>query len=216
MASTNQESALWLSELEDRPTFMPLLLLATQPFRDPDATPSFHRYEQIVAQEATMKIRFACFNNVYSEMHISLVTLQILLMHMTGAEDLIVGTSRTVARQTEIVPRHLVGGKHKTVLELVEDTKRTLYSANGYCNVHVGSLLHALGVSEQSLLHQVSFDWIEDPHHSFQDMGLYSQQPQDLVLVAREEERGNLRVGASIQQGNIRVSARAYSGRILH
>ncbi|KAH7094376.1 hypothetical protein FB567DRAFT_1962 [Paraphoma chrysanthemicola] len=179
--SPGSDLTLWQAQLKDRPPALPMLPFASRGFRDPDTSASFNRYEQMLPQDLTMNLRMACMVAEHTEMHFGLVAFQILLMHLTGAVDLVVGIGRTVVSKRDVVPIRFQAGLNRSLQYLLDNTKATLKSSRDYSHVSVKALLSALDVSRQHLLHQVSYDWLTTSFESARNIEVYFRQPQDLV-----------------------------------
>ncbi|KAF2833447.1 acetyl-CoA synthetase-like protein [Ophiobolus disseminans] len=114
--------ALWHAQMQDRPPSMPMLPFATKGFRDPDAPPMFHRHEQTLSNNTTMDMRSECETYHHTRMQFGLVALQILLAHLTAAEDMVIGVGRTHAQDIGNLYVRLLGvlasDAHKQVQEI--------------------------------------------------------------------------------------------------
>lgn len=81
-------------------------------------------------------------------MHFGLVVLQILLAHLTGTEDLVIGIGRTLGSTSGVMPIHLKLNLKDSLEEVLALTKATLRSAQQYSHVPIQTLLHTLKVSK--------------------------------------------------------------------
>ncbi|KAF1849625.1 acetyl-CoA synthetase-like protein, partial [Cucurbitaria berberidis CBS 394.84] len=199
-SSLGSALAFWQAQFKQRPPTLPMLPFATRGFRNPDAIPAFHRFEAVLPTEDSMNLRFASMNLNHTEMHFGLAALQVLLMHLTGAEDFVIGIGRTVGNKSDVMPVRFKADLEKSFEELLALTKETLRRVGRYLHVPVKSLLSALEVSRQTLLHQVTFDWLPNSIHGSQSMDMYFQHSQDLVLLVREDDHRNLRVSVAVQE----------------
>jgi hypothetical protein len=105
---------------------MLMLPFATRGYRDPDAIQTFHHYELEVPAGLMMNMRIACVKKTHSEMHIGLVALQILLAHLTGAEDIVIGIGRTIGNRSEIMLLRLKASPESSFEQALGSTKQRL------------------------------------------------------------------------------------------
>jgi hypothetical protein len=125
-SSPGSGSSLWQAQLKIRPSSMLMLPFATRGYRDPDAIQTFHHYELEVPAGLMMNMRIACVKKTHSEMHIGLVALQILLAHLTGAEDIVIGIGRTIGNRSEIVLLRLKASPESSFEQALGSTKQRL------------------------------------------------------------------------------------------
>jgi hypothetical protein len=190
--------ASWEAQLRDRPASLPMLPFATQDFRDPNASPSFHKHELTLPKELASHIQFNSRLRGQSDMHLGLVALQVLLAHLAGTPDLVIGMGRTLGNKSDIMPRRFKFSLADSPEEVFRKTKATLYASRAFAHVRIPSLLSALNVSKQSSLHQVTFDWLANSTRSVKDDAVFFQCAQDLVVIVHEDDVNVLRVHVSL------------------
>lgn len=173
--------------MESRPTSLPMLPFTTRGFRNPDAVPAFHRFETTISANLSFDIRFMCDNYEQSWANFGLAALQILLIQPTGTDDFVIGLGRALKGKGDTMPVRFKGDLQHTFNQLSEQTKATMNLSRRYVYEPVKNLLSELNISKQTLLHQVTFDWIARTYPTSPAADMYFEHTQDLVLIVRED-----------------------------
>ncbi|CAA9964017.1 hybrid NRPS/PKS enzyme [Pyrenophora teres f. maculata] len=190
----------WKAQLFDRPPPISVFPFAKRGFRFPEAPPSFHLHELVVSPTLSFNIRFLCQNNGYSEVHFGLAALQALLVHLTEAKDFVIGLGRVLGPKRDIMPVRFKCDSGHPSQQLLEKTVATMKDARIFLYEPLKVLLAELGNPKETLLHQVTFNWLLDGQSAEGSTDMYFQHAQDLVLLVREDDNRDLVVSVGLDQ----------------
>jgi non-ribosomal peptide synthetase component F len=190
----------WKATLEDRPTSMPLLPFAMRGFRNPDSVASFHSFEIKLSTKLTSDLRLFYQDNAIKKMHLGLAALQGLLTQLIRTVDFVIGLGRVLKDAADVMPVRFKGSVCHTGEKLLEQTRNTIWDSHRYMHEPVKTLLKELGISRQTLLHQVSYNWLSNATNRTHDTDIYFKHAQDLVVLVREDNHGDLIVFAGLDQ----------------
>jgi hybrid polyketide synthase/nonribosomal peptide synthetase ACE1 len=186
--------------MEGRPLSLPLLPFTTRGFRNPDAVPSFHRFETAASANLSFDIRFMCDTYEHSRTNFGLTALQVLLTQLSGTDDFVIGLGRAFKGKRDIIPVRFKGSPQQTSNQLLEQTTATMELSQQYRQEPVENLLSELNISKQKLLHQVTFDWIDDAQPTSGTTDFYFEHAQDLILIVRENRDRNFVVFVGLDE----------------
>jgi acyl-CoA synthetase (AMP-forming)/AMP-acid ligase II len=190
----------WTAHMEGRPLSLPLLPFTSRGFCNPDAVPSFHRFDAAASADLSFDIRFMCDTYEHLRANFGLTALQVLLTQLTGTDDFVIGLGRAFKGKRDIIPVRFKGNSQETSNQLLEQTKATMELSQQYRQEPVENLLSELNISKQKLLHQVTFDWIDDAQPTSETTDFYFEHAQDLILVVRENRDRNFVVFVGLDE----------------
>jgi hypothetical protein len=121
----------------------------------------------------TFHIGQSCRSSGISEIQLDLVALQILLAHLTGTEDPVIGVGRALGKACDVMSIRLKLKPKDSIDEVLALTKATVCSAQQHSHVPIQTLLNPLNVSKQSLIHQVTYNWQGESSDTLRDVTIF-------------------------------------------